>query len=50
MEMRLILARLIFNFDLELVEKETDWMKDMKAYTIWKKPQLMVKLTPVGGY
>ena len=47
-EMRLILAHIIFNFDLELVEKDKDWMKDMKVYGFWEKPELMVKLTPVG--
>ncbi|KAF4213397.1 hypothetical protein CNMCM5878_000031 [Aspergillus fumigatiaffinis] len=39
-EMRLILARLLWNFDLELCEESLAW-SDQKAYTIWEKPPLM---------
>jgi len=46
-EMRLILAKVLFNFDLDLVDKTHDWMKDQKFYTLWEKPSLMVKLKPV---
>lgn len=46
-EMRLILAKVLFSFDLELVDKRQDWMKDQKLYTLWEKPSLMVKLKPV---
>lgn len=45
-EMRIILARLIWNFDLELADKNVDWM-DHKAFLIWDKIPLLVKLTPV---
>jgi hypothetical protein len=45
--MRLIMAKVLFNFDLELVEKERDWMKDQKVFTLWRKPSLMVRLHPV---
>ncbi|KAJ5712657.1 hypothetical protein N7493_009125 [Penicillium malachiteum] len=44
-EMRLILSRLIFNFDLELAEPEFDWI-DQKSYTLWEKMPLMAKLIP----
>jgi cytochrome P450 len=50
MEMRLILARVLFNFDLELVDKDKDWVKGMKIYGFWEKPDLMVKLTPVSDH
>jgi hypothetical protein len=46
MEVRLILAQIIFNFDLELVEKEEDFMR---CYGFWEKPELMVKMSPIGG-
>lgn len=46
-EMRLIVAKLLFNFDLELVDKETDWLEGQKVFTLWEKPALMVKLHPV---
>lgn len=47
-EMRIILARVLFNFDLELVEPEKDWTFKMPAFTFWEKPPLMVKLTPAA--
>lgn len=44
-EMRIILARMIFNFDMELAEPEKDWL-DQDAFVLWDKPALNVKLTP----
>ncbi len=44
--MRLILARLLFNFDIELADPSDDWL-DQKVYTIWYKKPLMVYLKPV---
>ncbi|KAF2134578.1 cytochrome P450 monooxygenase-like protein [Dothidotthia symphoricarpi CBS 119687] len=46
-EMRLILTKVLFNFDLELLDKETDWMKGQKVFSLWEKPELMVRLHPV---
>ncbi|KAL1854027.1 hypothetical protein VTK73DRAFT_8826 [Phialemonium thermophilum] len=44
-EMRLILARLLFNFDIELADKNSQWL-NQNAYIIWKKPPLEVYLHP----
>ncbi|KAJ5397068.1 hypothetical protein N7509_005181 [Penicillium cosmopolitanum] len=44
-EMRIILARMIFNFDMELDPVSNDWM-NQDAFILWEKPELMVKLTP----
>lgn len=44
-EMRIILARMIFNFDMELDPASNDWM-NQDAFILWEKPELMVKLTP----
>jgi cytochrome P450 len=46
-EMRLIMAKVLFNFDLELVDKRGDWMEGQKVFTLWQKPSLMVRLHPV---
>ncbi|KAI9150750.1 Trichothecene C-15 hydroxylase [Paramyrothecium foliicola] len=46
MEMRLILARIILNFDIELALQSRDWMKDQKVCFFWKKPPLWVYLKP----
>nr|UBX54535.1 cytochrome P450 [Aspergillus sp.] len=42
-EMRLILARVLWNFDLELCEESLSW-NDQKIYEVWAKPALMCKL------
>ena len=44
-EMRLILSRIIFNFELELADPDSDWMAQ-KVYALWEKSPLMTKLTP----
>jgi hypothetical protein len=43
-EMQMILARVIWNFDIELVESSKSWMETLKVYGLWEKPPLMVKL------
>jgi cytochrome P450 len=45
MEMRLILAKLLWNFDLELDESCRDW-SNQKANITWEKPPLLVRLYP----
>ncbi|KAI9730850.1 MAG: hypothetical protein M1834_005568 [Cirrosporium novae-zelandiae] len=42
-EMRVILARLLWNFDLELCEESLNWEKH-KTYILWEKPDLMCRL------
>jgi len=46
LEMRLIMAKVLWNFDLAIEEGSRNW-KDQKAHLIWTKGPLMVKLTPV---
>lgn len=46
-EMRLILAKVLFNFDIELVDKQENWMSGQKVYTLWEKPALEVRLRAV---
>ncbi|KAI1493858.1 cytochrome P450 [Biscogniauxia mediterranea] len=45
-ELRLILARLIWNFDFELAEDSYDWMENIEVYTIYDKPKLNVHYIP----
>ncbi|KAL0933999.1 cytochrome P450 ClCP1 [Colletotrichum truncatum] len=45
-EMRLILARLLWNFDVKLAPGYEDWSKQ-KNYILWDKTPLKVHLTPV---
>jgi cytochrome P450 len=45
-EMRLLMASLLWHFDLELAEESRDWMERNQIYTLWVKPELKVKLAP----
>ncbi|KAJ5428211.1 Cytochrome P450 [Penicillium cf. griseofulvum] len=51
-EMRLILARIIWNFDMELTPDSKQWIKQ-PSFVVWEKGSLNVKLTPaphtIGG-
>jgi cytochrome P450 len=47
-EMRIILARLIWNFDMELCEESKNWADGMKVFMIYQRAPLMVKLTLVA--
>ncbi|EXK76357.1 hypothetical protein FOQG_18898 [Fusarium oxysporum f. sp. raphani 54005] len=45
-EMRLILARIIWNFDIKLADDSRDWAYNQDLYFFWKKPPLDVYLKP----
>jgi hypothetical protein len=45
--MRLILARILFEFDLELVNSSELWLERLKNFSLWQKDPLMVNLKPV---
>ena len=45
--MRVVMARMVFDFDMELSERSKNWLKEAKVYTIWKKTELFLRLTPV---
>lgn len=47
LELRLLLARLIWHFDMELMPESHGWLDNMEHYMVWQKPPLMVKLRPV---
>jgi cytochrome P450 len=44
MELRTILSRLIWNFDMELLPETGDWM-DQTSFIVWHRHPLMVRLT-----
>ncbi|OJD14471.1 hypothetical protein AJ78_05182 [Emergomyces pasteurianus Ep9510] len=46
-EMRLILARLIYNFDLKLATESANWISKQKVFLFYTKPPLNVYITPV---
>ncbi|KAK7409281.1 hypothetical protein QQX98_008521 [Neonectria punicea] len=45
-EMRSILARVIWNFDMHLSEESKNWADDARLYSLWDKPPMFVYLTP----
>lgn len=48
-EMRLILARVIFNFDMRLADDSKGWMERQKIYLLWEKSPLNVFLAPAAA-
>ncbi|KAI0173363.1 cytochrome P450 ClCP1 [Hypoxylon sp. FL1284] len=47
-EMRLIMAKIVYNFDMKIENSSRGWLKANKAYNLWHKPGLFVNMTPVG--
>lgn len=45
-EMRTILARTLWNFDLKIADESLRWV-DQKNYSLWDKPSLSAYATPV---
>jgi cytochrome P450 len=46
-EMRVMAARLIWGFDMELEEVSKNWNEGQKVFMVFDKPSLWVKLRPV---
>ncbi|KAK3644309.1 hypothetical protein LTR22_015313 [Elasticomyces elasticus] len=47
-EMRLLLATVVLNFDLELCEENDNWI-EQRVYTLWEKKPLMCNLVPADA-
>jgi hypothetical protein len=45
--MRVILARLVWNFDVENAAETSKWIEQNKVFSLWEKPPLLVLLKPV---
>lgn len=46
LELRLILAKIIWKFDMRLMDDDLDWVKENKNYVFWEKPALPVQFSP----
>ncbi len=46
MELNLVLSKLLFVYDLELLDEKLDWHRDSRMATLWQKPELRVKVIP----
>lgn len=46
-ELRLILTKVLYNFDLSLEDDSIDWLPRQKIWIMWDKGDLNCKVTPV---
>jgi cytochrome P450 len=46
-EMRLMMAKVLYTFDFELMPESEDWM-EQDTYVLWEKKPLMCKLKAVN--
>jgi hypothetical protein len=44
-ELRIIAAKLVFEFDFEIMDKSMDWNQENQCFTLWQKPDLYVYAT-----
>lgn len=44
--MRLILARVLWNFDLTLADESKGWIEKQDIFLLWEKAPLNLRLTP----
>lgn len=45
MELRILIANMVFFFDYELVDDTLDWVRDSTTYVLFEKPELWTKIT-----
>ena len=43
LELRLILAKILWTFDFKLTDDSLDWVAANKAYGFWEKPDLLAQ-------
>lgn len=48
MELRVILAKMLWTYDMHAVNPEANWL-NQKAFVLWEKPELMLKYTRRAG-
>ncbi|KAF4336116.1 isotrichodermin C-15 hydroxylase (cytochrome P-450 monooxygenase CYP65A1) [Fusarium beomiforme] len=46
LEARIAMASLAWKYDWELVNKDLDWLADVKLHVLWEKPKMMVRYHP----
>lgn len=49
LEMRVILAKMVWQYDFELLNKELDWERESQMYVLWQKPVMNMKFYPREG-
>ncbi|KAK0862469.1 hypothetical protein LTR87_016571 [Friedmanniomyces endolithicus] len=46
-EMRLLLAKMLWHFDFELADPSHDWYGGLRAFMVWERSGLRIRLRPV---
>lgn len=46
-EMRLLMAKMLYHFDFELAAHDDDWFSHLKAFMVWQKEKLPIRLKAV---
>ncbi|KAK0354524.1 hypothetical protein LTR94_012135 [Friedmanniomyces endolithicus] len=46
-ETRLLLAKMLWHFDFELADPEDDWLASLKAFMVWERTALRIRLQAV---
>ncbi|KAE9366387.1 benzoate 4-monooxygenase cytochrome P450 [Stipitochalara longipes BDJ] len=49
MELRILIAKIVFLFDFKLVDDNLDWDRDGECYRLWQKPPLWTEVTMREG-
>lgn len=45
LELRVILAKMLWKFDMRLTDENLDWVKENKCYVFWEKPALPIQFS-----
>lgn len=45
----MVVARLLWNFDVELVDEQLDWVTPQRVYMVYEKGPLMIRLQQRAG-
>lgn len=49
MEIRIILVKMLWSYDMHAVNPEVDWMAIQQAFVLWEKPELILRYTRRAG-
>lgn len=47
MEMRVLMAKMLYNFSFEMADPNEDWASTKKAYSAWNNSGLRLRLKPL---
>lgn len=47
--MRLVLAKIMFSFDMKLADGSENWIDRQKAFNVWDRIPMNAYLAPVDG-